>query len=86
MKPDPFITPPECGGQAVSREYWLVGDTVVRHTHDRSSGQSCFHVSRRLARDTGEYWNGAPKNRRWRSTSKEHINSLLHDWGYDIRF
>ena len=86
MRPDPFICPPECGGQIVSREYCCLGDMVVRLTHDRSDGPLLFHTSTRLKGDQGEYWNGAPRNRRWRAVPVDEVNELLHDWGYDIRF
>ena len=86
MRDDPFVCPPENGGQAVVREYWAVGDKVVRVTHDRSDGTLLFHTSRRLKNDGAEYWNGAPKNKRWRAVSKDEINELLCDWGYEIKF
>jgi len=84
---DPFIVPPEEGGQIVSHSFALLHDrnrpVLVRLTYDAADGRRTFHVSKPLRHDDGAYWNGSPRNRRWKAVTVGHVNQLLHDNGYE---
>ena len=88
MSENPFIIPPECDGQIVTRSYALLYERndqpiVVRLTYDSADGSRSFDVARPLPRDSGEYWNGAPRNKRWKSATLPYVNGLLIENGYE---
>lgn len=60
-----FITPPENGGQMVEVSYALVGNYVYQRRYDKSDGSLTFYRSKALNKDSGDYQNGAPKNKQW---------------------
>ena len=84
---DPFITPPEEGGQIVSHSFALLHDrnrpVLVRLTYDAADGTRRFHVSTPLRNDAGDYWNGRPRNRRWRAVPVADVNRLMIENGYE---
>lgn len=62
-----MIVPPENQGQAVEVAYTNVGEGyVLRRRIDRSDLSVAYAIARCLRSDEGDYWNGAPKNKRWR--------------------
>lgn len=76
-----FHTPPENQGQIVDVAYVLIdGEIVIRKTHDRSNGKTEYAESAVLASDEGDYWNGAPANKRWRKLSQREV-AYLFDGG-----
>ena len=88
MTENPFIIPPEEGGQIVTRSYAMMYERngqpiVIRLTYDSADGSRSFDAARPLPRDSGEYWNGGPKNKRWRSVSPDYINDLMVENGYE---
>lgn len=56
-------------GQMVEVSYGQWDGTVYRCCHDRSDHEVTWWASRALRDDEGEYWNGPPKNKRWRQVS-----------------
>ena len=76
MERDIFHVPPENQGQIVEVAYAAVGGHVVERTHDRSDGSTRYSVSKMLADDQGEYWNGAPRNKRWKPISERQFEDL----------
>lgn len=68
-----FHTPPENQGQIVDVSYALIGEIVIRKTHDRSNGETEYAESAVLASDEGDYWNGAPTNKRWRKLNSREV-------------
>ena len=88
MTENPFIIPPEEGGQIVTRSYAMMYERndqpiVVRLTYDSADGSRRFDAARPLPRDDGRYWNGAPKNKRWRAVTLSYVNNLMTENGYE---
>ena len=84
---DPFIVPPEEGG-IVTRSYAMLYQrdgcpVVLRLTYDAADGSRTFHASKPLRDDSGDYWNGRPRNRRWRPVTANDVNDLLIENGYE---
>ena len=71
-----WITPPECQGRIVEVSYALRGDKVLRRHFDRSDRSTCFFSSTVLTDDQCEWWNGEPRNKRWRRLSRREIGRL----------
>lgn len=73
-----FHTPPEKQGQIVEVSYVLIdGEIVLRRTIDRSNGITEYAESSVLDSDNGEYWNGAPANKRWRKLSPREVAYVI---------
>ena len=73
-----FHVPPECAGQMIEVAYTRTPTQVFRRTRDEQQRVS-YDVSSPLAADEGDYWNEAPRNRRWRE-----IVPSMHDlWPVD---
>ena len=62
-----FHVPPANGGQIVEVAYAMEDGMVFQCIYDASCRSVRFLVSKALVRDQGDYWNGAPANRRWRT-------------------
>ena len=75
-----WITPPENQGQIVIVSYAGADGTVYRQTFDQSDRTAEYHASRALVDDEGDYWNGAPANRRWRKVTEDAAISALVEW------
>jgi len=73
-----FHTAPEDQGQIVTVSYAMVDGTVLRHTYDASDREERFARSQALAADQGDYWDGAPKNRRWKTITRAEFDRLCH--------
>ena len=75
-----FITPPECGGQIVTHSYatclWHGVGYVIEEAFDASDRTYTYRMSKLLANDRGEYWNGAPRNRRWRRITQAKFEAI----------
>jgi len=71
-----FHIPPENGGQIVIVSYGAIKDHVIQCCYDQSDQETDFYISRALVKDNGDYWNGAPLNRRWRKMSKKEIKKF----------
>lgn len=74
-----FITPPENQGQIVEVSYAAVGNEVIRRTHDQSDKSTEYAASKALNGDEGDYWNGAPANKRWRTITADEAMRLIVD-------
>jgi hypothetical protein len=57
----------------------MVGDQVIRRIYDQSDRSMEFHVSKALLDDQGDYWNGAPTNKRWRKISKAEVDRICEE-------
>jgi hypothetical protein len=68
-----FIVPPRNQGQIVEVSYaGTLDGYVIRQIYGQCDQKKSFAISRALVDDDGEYWNGSPKNKRWRKmTEKE---------------
>lgn len=60
-----FIRPPENGGQMVEASYMLIGDYVYQRRYNKADRSVSFYRSKCLKDDSGDYQNGAPRNKRW---------------------
>ena len=75
-----FHVPPECAGQIVEISYCRTPEQIFKRVCDRGSPTSPqYYVSTPLVSDEGDYWNGAPENRRWR----EIVPAVLATWPID---
>ena len=74
-----FHVPPRNQGQIVEVAYaYIAGtDEVVRRIHDQSDGSMEYAVSKALADDEGDYWQREPRNKRWRTISREEAREML---------
>lgn len=60
-----FIIPPENAGQIIENAYCLYGDYVYKRVYGRDTRNCIYFRSKSLKNDEGDYWNGAPRNKRW---------------------
>jgi hypothetical protein len=65
-----FNVAPSDQGQIVEVAYGMWVDMVYRRVTDRGDRTVTYAVSKALAGDDGDYWNGAPLNRRWKKISE----------------
>jgi hypothetical protein len=73
-----FHTPPRNQGQMVTVSYGAAYPYVICREHDASGPQTKYSISRMLSDDQGDYWNNAPRNKRWRlMTARETENFRL---------
>jgi hypothetical protein len=72
-----FHTPPRNQGQIVLVSYTQIDGIVIRKTYDQSDCSTRYHTSPARYDDLGEYWNGAPPNRRWKSATSQDIDRML---------
>ena len=73
-----FHTPPRNQGQIVEVSYASADGYVIRRSLDQSpDGPTEYAISRCLSGDEGDYWNGGPRNRRWRKISEEKALGML---------
>ena len=63
-------TLPRNQGQTVEVAYGQRDGLVFRRRLDRSTQTETWAVSTILAHDTGDYWQQAPRNRRWRTITQ----------------
>jgi hypothetical protein len=61
-----FHLPPVNAGQIVLVSYAAANGWVIERTYDQSDRSTGYRISKALADDEGDYWNGEPANRRWR--------------------
>ena len=74
-----FHTPPRNQGHIVEVSYASADGMIVRRICDRSDGSSRYALSRQQPTDEGDYWNQAPRNRRWRTVTEEKAQSILRE-------
>jgi len=60
-----FYTPGGNQGQIVEVSYASSAGYVIRRRYDQSDRTTDYAISRCLHDDSGDYWNGAPANKRW---------------------
>lgn len=70
-----FHVPPRNGGQIVEVSYAAHCGVVIRKTHDRGDRTTVYHVSPMMRGDAGDYWNGSPRNRRWRLMTRKELEA-----------
>lgn len=69
-----FHVPPRNQGQSVTYSYAQTEDGhVIECREDRSDGETSYRISKALANDEGDYWNGGPRNKRWRAVTPKEI-------------
>lgn len=73
-----FHVPPRCQGQTVEYAYGMWMGVVYRRITDRSigpdrPGRVTYAQSQARLDDEGDYWNGEPSNRRWRTISEAEL-------------
>lgn len=61
-----FIVPPENAGQIIENAYCLFGDYVYKRVYSRATLNCIYFKSKALKNDEGDYWNRAPRNKRWK--------------------
>jgi hypothetical protein len=67
---------PKNQGQIVEYAYAVCDAWVYRRITDRSDGSVTYAQSRALSDDRCDYWQSAPKNKRWRAVPQEQIDLL----------
>jgi hypothetical protein len=82
-----FQVPGECQGQIVEYAYACAGHRILRRIHDRSDGETTYHVADIKDDDWGWYedWqhdDGAPpiSDDRWRPISECEVDTIMEDW------
>ena len=75
-----FFVPPGYDGQIVTYSYATclhrgVG-YVIEERFDASDRTTTYAISKLLSSDDGEYWNHAPRNKRWRKISQDEFESI----------
>lgn len=77
-----FHTPPKNQGQMVTYSYASAEDgMVIQRVHDSSIGRTSYYSSKALSNDDGEYWNQAPKNKRWKWLTALELRYILDQCG-----
>ena len=85
MKIGTFHTPPRNQGQIVDVSYTQIDGIIIRRIHDRSDRSTAYATSPARADDEGDYWNGAPPNKRWKQVAAAELNRQFgRDW--DVQF
>lgn len=72
-----FHVPPANQGQIVFESYAAVGDYVIRRRFDGSDRSDKYAIAKALAGDEGDYWNRAPRNKRWRAITADEAGRLI---------
>lgn len=68
-----FQVPRRNQGQIVEVAFAAHDGVVYMRVHDRSDRTTQYSVSRMLADDEGDYWNGEPRNKRWRTITASQL-------------
>lgn len=67
-----FHVPPRNQGQMVEVAYAadFESNVVIQRVHDQSDRSVAYYISDMMD-DDGDYWNGAPPNKRWRMMTND---------------
>ena len=77
-----FHTPPKNQGQIVECSYASTeAGMVVRRVKDYSVGRENYYSSKVISTDEGDYWNQAPKNKRWKRLTALELRYIMDRCG-----
>ena len=71
-----FCTPPVNQGQIVTVSYAAAYPYVICCVHDASDGTTTYSAAKMLTDDDGDYWHGAPSNKRWRKMTAQELRNF----------
>jgi hypothetical protein len=74
-----FHTPPANQGQIVEVSYACSEGYVIRRRYDQSDRTTDYAIAKCLNDDDGDYWNGAPANKRWSALTGAKLERWLRD-------
>lgn len=74
-----LYTPTQNQGQMVVTSYGMWDGMVYRCRYDQSDKSTEYAVARAKNNDHGDYWNGPPNNKRWRTITEEEFERVGSD-------
>lgn len=75
-----WITPPECGGQAVEISYATCEAGVLRRIHDRSVGEITYDLAAwEDVQGEAQPWDESPRASRWVEVTAAQVAALIDE-------